>query len=70
MVNQRLREVIYMAKVNDMEINEITVSPSLYNELKAEAVYTCTYDTQGPNVLRFNNVTIKKRPCKGCCQHD
>lgn len=65
-----LRNIVYLAKCNNIDINEITVSPTYYKLLEAEAVYTCHYDTKGPTVLRFNNITINKRPCKGCCTHD
>lgn len=68
-MNSSLRSVIDYARCHDIEINEITVSPTHYKRLEAEAAYMCSYDIKGPTVLRFNDVIINKRPCKGCCEH-
>lgn len=69
-MNNPLRDLIYFAKCNNIEINEITVSPSYYEILEAEAIYIGIYDTKGSTVLRFYDVIINKRLCKGCCSHD
>jgi len=68
-MNNPLREIIYLAKCNNIEVNEVTVSPTYYKILEDEAVLTRIYD-KGPTALRFNNVVINKRKCKGCCQHE
>lgn len=68
-MNSPLRELIYLAKSKGIEIDEITVSPSYYKTLEAEALYSCHYDAIGSTVLQFYNTVINKRPCKGCCEH-
>ena len=63
-----LRELIASARVRDMEINEITVSPAIYDELNALAAQQqmCAASEM---CLRFYDVIINKRKCKGCCTH-
>lgn len=71
-VIERLRDVIAKANTYNMEINEITVSASQYDSFEAEARMTTKFVDEkcGKSVLRFNNVTINKRKCDGCCIHN
>lgn len=64
-----IRELVVMAQNRDIEINEITVSPTLYEILKDGAALSSTY-SGGALELRFGKVLIKKRPCIRCCQHE
>ena len=65
-----LRELITMARTRDIDIDEITVSPALYDEFNRLAVYSRTYDQDvSETCLRFYDVKINKRKCKGCCTH-
>lgn len=69
-MNQSIRSIIDYARCHDIEINEITVSPEQYKALEVEAVSSRTYDTNlSETCLRFRDVTINKRKCKGCCEH-
>lgn len=68
----KLRELIALARSYDIDINELTVNASQYDQLMHDAAVTCKfYDTHATEyALRIHNVVINKRACKGCCRHD
>lgn len=64
---QLVREVIEFARQRDIDINRITVSPSMYGLLERGAVLSTIH--VGILELRYGLTVIDKRPCKGCCEH-
>lgn len=68
----KIRKLIALAAENLIEINELTVSASQYEQLIHDAPVTCKYYDASCTeyALRIYNILIKKRACKGCCSHD
>lgn len=65
----QIREVIAFARQFDIDINKLTVSPSIYKILERGAALSPSH-VGGALELRYGKILIDKRPCTGCCQHD
>lgn len=64
-----IRQLKTMAAMYNIDINEITVSPVMFDDLYREATLVTYNPKTGPYELRYNNITIKRRKCDTCCQH-
>ena len=65
-----LDTILLFAAERDIQINEVTVSPSMYDELIAKvACSTRLYDSRGSSELKYKDTLVKKRKCLICCTH-
>jgi len=67
----KIRLIRNAAKTLGFDINEITVSPSCYLDLKSEYERMRLFQAISlDDNLYMYDIKINKRKCIGCCSHD
>lgn len=69
MTHTDIFELVKRSAVIGITVNEVTVSAFDYDALVERAEGASSFRLVRDGALRYNDVKINRRECKGCCIH-